>query len=86
MLVMSLWSLVLLVKPFLSGSTGLDSLLSAVLGLILLLLSLFLLAETARVLRRRKGRPEAGAAARTSPEAPAAGGERNLQTGGVVVS
>jgi carbon starvation protein len=55
MLVMSLWSLVLLVKPFLSGSHGLDHLLSAVLGLILLVLSLFLLAETARVLRRRHG-------------------------------
>jgi hypothetical protein len=55
MLVMSLWSLVLLVKPFLAGVTGLDSLLSAVLGLILLLLSVFLLAETARVLSRRKG-------------------------------
>jgi carbon starvation protein len=55
MLVMSMWSLVLLVKPFLAGSTGLDNLLSAVLSMILLLLSLFLLAETARVLRRRQG-------------------------------
>ena len=55
MLAMSLWSLVLLVKPFLAGVNGLDSLLSAVLGLILLLLSVFLLAETARVLRRQKG-------------------------------
>ncbi len=56
MLVMSLWSLLLLVKPFLSGSGGFDSLLSALFGLILLVLSLFLLAETARVLRRRPGR------------------------------
>jgi len=55
MLVMSLWSLVLLVKPFLMGSTGFDTLLSAAFGLILLVLSLFLLAETARVLRRRPG-------------------------------
>ncbi|MCX6556349.1 MAG: carbon starvation protein A [Candidatus Aminicenantes bacterium] len=59
MLVMSMWSLVLLVKPFLSGSTGFDNLLSAVLGLILLVLSLFLLAETARVLNRRRAEPVA---------------------------
>ncbi len=38
---------------FLAGAAGFDSLLSAVFGLILLVLSVFLLAETARVLRRR---------------------------------
>ncbi len=53
MFIMSLWSLVLLVKPFVTGSTGFDTLLSAAFGLILLVLSLFLLAETVRVLRRR---------------------------------
>jgi carbon starvation protein len=53
MLVMSLWSLLLLVKPFLAGAHGFDSLLSAVLGSVLLVLSLFLLLETVRVLRRR---------------------------------
>jgi carbon starvation protein len=55
MLVMSLWSLLLLVKPFITGHGGLDNVLSAVLGFILLVLSLFLLAETTRVLRRRTG-------------------------------
>ena len=55
MLVMSLWSLVLLLKPFLAGAAGFDSLLSAAFGLILLVLSLFLLAETGRVLRRKPG-------------------------------
>jgi carbon starvation protein len=52
MLVMSLWSLVLLIKPFLAGKGGTDAILSAVFGLILLVLSLFLLAETGRALRR----------------------------------
>jgi carbon starvation protein len=60
MLVMSLWSLLLLVKPFLAGAGGFDSLLSAAFGLILLVLSLFLLAETARVMRRRPARDAAG--------------------------
>jgi len=55
MLVMSLWSLLLLVKPFITGHGGLDNVLSAALGFILLVLSLFLLAETARVIRRRPG-------------------------------
>ncbi len=56
MLVMSLWSLLLLIRPFLAGVSGFDSLLSAIFGLILLVLSVFLLAETARVLRRRPAR------------------------------
>ena len=55
MLVMSLWSLVLLVKPFLTGAAGFDSLLAAVFGLVLLVLSFFLLVETGRALRRRQG-------------------------------
>ncbi len=54
MLVMSLWSLLLLVRPFLAGAAGFDSLLSAAFGAILLVLSAFLLAETARVLLRRR--------------------------------
>jgi len=59
MLVMSLWSLVLLVKPFLSGSTSPDFLLSGILGLILLVLSLFLLYEAIRALRVKGEYPPA---------------------------
>ena len=61
MLAMSLWSLLLLIEPFLKGAAGFDSLLSAAFGLILLVLSLFLLVETVRVLRHRKEDDRAGA-------------------------
>ncbi|HNX98505.1 MAG TPA: carbon starvation CstA 5TM domain-containing protein, partial [Candidatus Aminicenantes bacterium] len=59
MLVMSLWSLVLLVGPFLSGRTGPDVILAGILGLILLVLSLFLLYEAIRALRIKGEEPRA---------------------------
>lgn len=61
MLTMSLWSLLLLIEPFLKGAAGFDSLLSAAFGLILLVLSVFLLIETVRILRHRKEDDRAGA-------------------------
>jgi len=63
MLVMSLWSLLLLIQPFLAGIHGFDSVLSAALGMVLLVLSLFLLVETLRVLRRRRNKPDSASPA-----------------------
>ena len=59
MLSMSLWSLTLLVKPLLMGKLGPDTVISGVLGLVLMILSLFLIAETCRALRKKEGAGEA---------------------------
>ncbi len=53
MLVMSLWSMVLLIKPFLAGHRSPDVLLAGAFGAILLGLSLFLLFEAGQALRKK---------------------------------
>jgi carbon starvation protein len=59
MLLMSGWSLLLLAKPFLQGETGVDAVISALFVIVLLVLCVFLLAETVRVLLRRRHLPAA---------------------------
>jgi len=48
-----------LVKPLLMGKLGPDTVISGVLGLVLMILSLFLIAETCRALRKKEGAGEA---------------------------